>query len=112
MTSALGPRLFGSVPRTRVLLTVALLESSYPREIARVAGVPLQSVQRIVDDLERQRVLASRLRGRQREVRLDPSFYASSELRSLLLRLSDGDPALTETVESLRRRPRRARKPL
>ncbi|MHB8177661.1 MAG: hypothetical protein ACYDA5_09615 [Vulcanimicrobiaceae bacterium] len=46
--------------RTRILLTIALLESSYLREIARVTGAPPMSVQRIVNDYERQGVLASR----------------------------------------------------
>ncbi|MHB8140127.1 MAG: hypothetical protein ACYDHD_02545 [Vulcanimicrobiaceae bacterium] len=53
-------RLFGTLVRTRILLTIALLESSYLREIARVTGAPLMSVQRIVNDYERQGVLASR----------------------------------------------------
>jgi sugar-specific transcriptional regulator TrmB len=106
------PRLFGSDARTRVLLSVALLEQSYPREIARIAKVPLVSVQRIVNDLERQGVVASRLHGAQREVRLNPSYFAAAELRPLLLRLSLADTQITQEIESLRRRPRRAGKEL
>ena len=105
-------RLFGSAARTRVLLAIALLEQSYPREIARVARVPLMSAQRIVNDLEAQRIVASRTRGNQREVRLNPTFFAQKELRALLLQLSAGDPALVREIESLRRRPRRAGKEL
>ena len=105
-------KLFGTRVRTRVLLAVALLERSYPREIARLTGVPLMSVQRIVNDFERQGVLASRRAGVQREVRLNPSYFAYRELNALLLRLSLADEDLTETVESLRRRPRRAGKAL
>jgi hypothetical protein len=103
-------RLFGSGIRTRVLLVIALLEQTYPREIARVAGVPVLSAQRIVDDLEGQAILASRLRGKQREVRLNPSYFAYRELRALLLRLALAQPELNEVVEALRLRPRRARK--
>ncbi|HTV72445.1 MAG TPA: hypothetical protein VME66_01910 [Candidatus Acidoferrales bacterium] len=106
----LGLRLFGSAARSRTLLAIALLEQSYPREIARVAGVPLMSVQRIVDDLQRQGAVSSRLRGTQREVRLNPSYFGFKQLRALLLRLAPSEPKIVEVVESLRRRPRRAAK--
>jgi len=105
-------RLFGTAVRTRVLLVIALLEQSYPREIARVAGTRLISTQRIVTDLEKQGVLASRLQGVQREVRLNRSYFAYAELRALLLRLSNAEPALVREIESMRRRPRRAGKEL
>lgn len=105
-------RLFGSTARTRVLLVIALLEQSYPREIARTAKVPLLSAQRIVNDLERQGIVASRLLGAQREVRLNPSYFAAAELRALLLRVALADPVLTREIESIRRRPRRAGKEL
>jgi sugar-specific transcriptional regulator TrmB len=107
-----GLRLFGTAVRTRVLLVVALLEQSYPREIARVAKVPLMSAQRIVNDLEKQGVVASRVHGVQREVRLNPSYFAYAELRALLLRLSIADAPLVRELESMRRRPRRAGKDL
>ena len=103
-------RLFGSAGRTRVLLVIGLLEQSYPREVARVAKVPLLSAQRIINDLERQSVLASRMRGTQREVRLNPSYFAVNELRALLLRLALSESALAEQIEAMRRRPRRAGK--
>jgi hypothetical protein len=105
-------RLFGTSARTKTLVAVALLNQSYPREIARVADLSLLSVQRIVDDLERQSVLASRIQGVAREVRLNPSYFAYTQLRELLLRLSAGAPDLVGAVEALRRRPRRARKPI
>ena len=65
----IGLRLFGTQARSRTLLTIALLDQSYPREISRVAGVPLMSVQRIVSDLQRQGVVATRLQ--ERSVRCD-----------------------------------------
>jgi hypothetical protein len=104
-------RLFGSPVRTRVLLALELLKESYPRE-SRVAGIRLMSTQRIVNDLERQGVLASRLRGRRRDVRLNPTYFAEQELRALLSRLAAADPILTRSVTSMRRRPRRAGKSL
>ena len=107
-----GQRLFGNPARTRVLLAVGLLQQTYPREIARVTGLPLMSTQRIVNDLEKQGVLASRLRGNQREVRLNPRYFAERELRGLLSRLAAADTALSRKIDSMRRRPRRAGKAL
>ena len=107
-----GVRLFGTRARSRILLAIALLEQSYPREIARTTNVPLPSAQRIVDDLERQGVLASRKRGTQREVRLNPAYFAGSELRALLLKLAASEPELVGAIEALRLRPRRATKAL
>ena len=112
MKLAARPALFGSETRTRVLVAVALLESSYPREISRLTRVPLISVQRIVNDLERQGVIGSRLVGRQREVRLNRQYFAAKELRELLFRMRLADPTLTERIEGFRRRPRRAGKEL
>lgn len=103
-------RLFGSAARTRVLLATALLEQSYPREIARITKVPLLSCQRIINDLERQGVIASRVLGTQREVRLNPTYFAAAELRALLLRIALAEPELMRDIESIRRRPRRAGK--
>ena len=70
------------------------------------------SVQRIIDDFERQNVLASRISGNQREVRLNPSYFAAEQLRELLVRLAPAESELIASIESLRRRPRRARKEL
>jgi hypothetical protein len=108
----IGLRLFGTPARSRTLLAIALLGQTYPREVSRVARVPLMSVQRIIDDLERQNVLASRINGNQREVRLNPSYFAAAQLRDLLLRLAPAESDLTASIESLRRRPRRAGKEL
>ena len=107
-----GIRLFGSPARTRVLLTIALLDESYPREVARISGVPLASTQRIINDLERQGILASRVSGTQRQIRLNQAYFAASDLRRLLLRLSLADEALVRAIESIRRCPRRAGKAL
>jgi hypothetical protein len=105
-------KLFGSTPRSRVLTLVALLDDTYPRELARLAGAPLVSVQRIVKDLEREGVLATRIVGANRQVSLNPRFYGADELRSLLLKYARRDPDLDRRVSSLRRRPRRTGKAL
>ena len=105
-------KLFGSTTRTKVLTLVALLDETYPRELARLSGAPLASVQRIVNDLEREGVLATRIVGANREVSLSPRFYGANELRSLLLKYAKRDPDLGRRASQLRRRPRRAGKAL
>ena len=105
-------KLFGSTPRSRLLTLIALLDKTYPRELARLSGVPLASLQRMVNDLERDGVLATRIVGANRELSLNPRFYGAGELRSLLLKYAQRDPDLEHRVSALRRRPRRAGKPL
>ena len=107
-----GIKLFGSAARTRVVTAAVALRDSYPREISRVAGVPLLSTQRILADLEREGILASRLAGNQRQVRVNPDWPAASELRALALRTLDLMPDLRTALEGQRRRPRRSGKPL
>jgi hypothetical protein len=105
-------KLFGSRRRTEVLILTALLGETYPTELARLLGAPLFSVQTIVDALDREGILATRLVGRSRQVSLDPRYYCFKELKSLLLRLSEGEPALQHAATSRRSRPRRAGKPI
>jgi len=105
-------RLFGSARRTEVLLGIALLEETYARELARVLEAPLLSVQRIVDALDREGVVATRLIGQQRRVTLNPKYFARKELEQLLRRLALSDPRLLDVIGSMRRRPRRKGKPL
>ena len=44
---------FGGETRTRLLVALRLLDESYPRELARLLGVSLSSVQQAVRGLER-----------------------------------------------------------
>lgn len=99
-------KLFGSRRRTEVLVMTALLGETYPTELARLLGAPLYSVQTIVDGLNRDGVVATRLVGRSRLVSLDPRYYGHRELMALLLRLSEGEPALQHAAASRRSRPR------
>jgi hypothetical protein len=105
-------RLFGSARRTEVLMGIALLEETYARELARVLAAPLLSVQRIVEALDREGAVATRLVGQQRRVTLNPKYFARKELAALLRRLALGDQRLLDAVGSMRRRPRRKGKPL
>lgn len=103
---------FGGQTRTRVLLALRLLEDSYPRELSRILSTPLSGVQMALRGLERDGLVAARDAGRTRLFRLNPRYFAREELRRYLLRLSDPEEELRAAVARLRRRPRRAGKPL
>ena len=103
---------FGGSTRTRVLVALVLLETSYPRELARLLEAPVSGVRQALAGLERDGLVSGRMLGRTREVRLDPVYFARDELRAYLARLAEGEPELRARVASLRRRPRRTGKPL
>ncbi len=103
---------FGSATRTSALIALDLLETSYPRELARVLELPLFGVQRALSGLEKDGLVAGRLAGRTRLYRLNPRYFALRELRTFLARLAEPEEALRTRVEDLRRRPRRAGKRL
>lgn len=98
--------LFGSRRRTEVLIMLALLEETYPTELARLLDAPLYSVQTILASLEDQGIVASRKRGRMRMVSLDPRYYAFEELQALLRRMARAEPELEEAAAGRRSRPR------
>lgn len=86
--------------------------SSYPRELARVLSVALNGVQGALRSLEADGLITSRLVGRTRIFELNPRFFAATQLRALLDKLASADRELRDTIAGLRRRPRRAGKPL
>jgi len=103
---------FGGQTRTRVLVALGLLESSYPRELARLLDAPISGVRKALAGLERDGLVSGRLVGRTRIVQLNPAYFAREELRTYLVRLAAADSELRRRVEGLRRRPRQAGKPL
>lgn len=103
---------FGSGARTGVLLALRLLAESYPRELARVLDRNLSAVQRALESLERDGLVAARSVGRTRVYRLNPRGYARPELERYLSRLLDPETELQARAAALRRRPRRTGKPL
>ena len=103
---------FGSDTRTRVLVLLARLQSSYARELARLLDRPLSVVQKALASLERDGLVAAQTLGRIRLFRLNPAYFARPELERLLVRLADADPDVDRLAASVRRRPRRAGKPL
>jgi DNA-binding MarR family transcriptional regulator len=103
---------FGGKTRTRVLLALRLLGESYPRELARILAVPLWGVQQAIRSLELDGLIAGRSMGRTRVFRISPTYFAVEDLERYLLRLTEPEEALRQTVAALRRRPRRTGKRL
>ena len=103
---------FGSFARTRVLLALQLLVDSYPRELARFLDLNLSGVQKALRSLEKDGLVAGRSVGRTRVYRLSPRTYARRELERYLERLLEPEDGLRARAARLRRRPRRAGKPL
>jgi DNA-binding transcriptional ArsR family regulator len=102
-------KIFGSVRRTEVLVALALLEETYPSELAHVLDIPLMTVQRILDDLEREDVVVKRTVGRNRMASLNPRLYGVAELRGFLMKYALRTD-IVDRLAKLRRRPRRTGK--
>lgn len=103
---------FGSRTRTRILLALQLLTDTYARELARLLDASLSSVQRGLQSLERDGLVAGRTAGRTRLYRLNPRAFARRELELYLVRLLEPEDQLRTRAARLRRRPRRTGKPL
>lgn len=103
---------FGSYARTRVLLALQLLGESYARELARLLDLGLSGVQKALQSLERDGLIAGRTAGRTQLYRLNPRAFARPELERYLERLLESETGLRTRAMRLRRRPRRAGKPL
>ncbi len=95
-----------------MLLVLRLLEESYAREIAPLVELSLSGVQKGLQSLERDGLVAGRTAGRTRLYRLNPRAYARRELERYLERLLEPEADLRARAAKLRRRPRRAGKPL
>lgn len=106
-----APIVFGTKMRTALLMLTAVLEETYPAELARYLGTTIASVQRTLDKVEDEGLVATRPLV-VRAVTLNPTYPAAKELRALLLRLAEGYPQYRELKESRRTRPRRRGKRL
>ena len=105
--------LFGSTGRTDLLAIIAGLGRSFPRELARLVKLPMTTVVRNLDELERTGALVSVRLGGTREMRLNPDYVVAKELRELLEALVEREPRYREIIaEAARRRPRRSNKPV
>jgi DNA-binding transcriptional ArsR family regulator len=105
-----APPIFGTEMRTRLLLLIAVLDETYPAQLSRYAGASISSVQRTLDLLEREGLIATRQLV-VRAVTLNPLYPAAKELKAFLLRVAEGYPQYQVIRESIRRRPRRRNKP-
>ncbi len=103
---------FGSETRTRVLVVLQLLGSSFQRELARLLDCAPSVVQKALAGLERDGLISGRLVGRTRSYALNPRYFARKELEAFLARIAEADTELRDRTAQLRRRPRRAGKPL
>jgi DNA-binding transcriptional ArsR family regulator len=86
---------------------LAVLEESHLHELARLMQTSPFSVMRIVDRLEIEGVVATRKLGVERRVRLNPRYFAVTELRDLLLKLVQGEASVLAAASAVRRRPRK-----
>ena len=103
---------FGGSTRTRALLAVRLLNESYARELARLLESSLSGIQKALQSLERDGLVAARTAGRTRLYRLNPRAAARKELAAYLHGLLKTEKNLRARTARLRRRPRRSGKPL
>jgi DNA-binding transcriptional ArsR family regulator len=104
-----APTIFGTKMRTGLLMLIAVLEESYPAELGRYLGSSIPSVQRTLDKVEEEGLIATRPLV-VRTVTLNPLYPAVRELRAFLLRLAEGYPEYQQIKESRRLRPRRHNK--
>jgi hypothetical protein len=105
-------RLFGSSLRSGILVFAAMLQETYPAELASLLQARPTSVIRFVDELEREGILSTRLIGKERRIALNPNYYAYVELSALLARIGRENRQYIQIVSTRRRRPRRRGKPL
>jgi DNA-binding GntR family transcriptional regulator len=95
-----------------VLLALSLMGESYPRELSRVLESSLSGVQKALQSLEKDGIVAGRSVGRTRVFQLDPRYFAREALKQYLRRLTAPEEGLQQQIAALRRRPRRTGKPL
>lgn len=92
-------------------MLLALLQESYPSELATLLDARLYSVQTILDALESEGVIVTRRLGNTRRVQLNPRHVAHEELQALLWKLGENDIGIQKAAARKRARPRRKGKP-
>jgi predicted transcriptional regulator len=107
-----GSGLFGSRTRTNILMVLALLGESHPSELSRILGTSVSNVIKALDGLEMSGAVSGTTVGRTRRISLNPRYFAAKELLALLDKTSRSNAGLVDAISQLRRRPRRAGKPL
>ena len=93
-------------------MSIAALDETYPAQLTKLLRAPLFSVQRIVDGLELEGVIATRRSGNERRITLNPTYLGAQPLREFLMLRAQTSPETEAIVNSLRTRPRRRGKSL
>jgi hypothetical protein len=105
--------LFGSAVREEILkVIVALDRGAYARQIAGLLERDLITVQRNLQRLEQDGILASRFLDRVRLFELNRRYRYVRQLGGLVQAMLHDDAVMRERIESIRQRPRRTGKPL
>jgi hypothetical protein len=105
--------LFGTVMIEKILFFLYVYGEGYPLGMARVFGVPVNRIQQQLKRLENGGVVASRLVGGVRLYTFNPRFPFLKELRELITQAFGFVPEKEkDEYFRLRKRPRRAGKPL
>lgn len=103
----------GSEGAERVLLFIAARGQGYALEIAQTFDMSVSNVQKHLERMERDGLLANEKIGRTRVYRFSPRYAFKEEVEALLNKaLSVAPEALRERLLIDRRRPRRKGKPL
>lgn len=105
--------LFGNVIIEKILFFLYVYGEGYPLGVARVFEVPVNRIQQQLKRLENGGVVTSRLVGKVRLYTFNPRFPFLKELRELTARAYEFVPENEkERYFRMRKRPRRAEKPL
>lgn len=105
--------LFGNVTIEKILFFLYVYAEGYPLGMARVFGVPVNRIQQQLKRLENGGVVVSRLVGKVRLYTFNPRFPFLKELKELTAKAYEFVPEKEkERYFRMRKRPRRAGKPL
>lgn len=83
---------------------------SHAREVARIFDITPVAAARAVRQLERDGLIIALKRGRTRVLKLNSRWFGKEELRELLVRMAEFEPALYEAAKAIRDRPWRSGK--
>ncbi len=105
--------LFGNVTIEKILFFLYVYAEGYPLGMARVFGVPVNRIQQQLKRLENGGVVVSRLVGKVRLYTFNPRFPVLKELNEFTANAYEFVPEKEkERYFRMRKRPRRAGKPL
>lgn len=105
--------LFGNITVEKILFFLYVYKEGYPLGMARTFGSPVNRIQQQLKRLENGGVVASRLTGNVRLYTFNPRFPFLRELKELVVRAYEFVPEKEkDKYYRLRKRPRRAGKPL